>query len=176
MLKVPVEVEVTLRPTVSRPVSLGVRRPSGTRDQFYFRLEIFFRQLQVCNLLYNCFWALPELSLLGRRPAELTAIFYCLIWDSPNLESQVLVFRCHVRAERNFQCYHWEGCMGSMQCNVEFGYQLSICSGTKETTENLDRVGRSQDLQNANWLLASSPALNPWTLTSVPTLCCCVFL
>jgi hypothetical protein len=27
--------------------------------------------------------------------------------------------------------------MGSMQCNVEFGYQFSICSGT---TENLDRV------------------------------------
>jgi hypothetical protein len=24
------------------------------------------------------------------------------------------------------------GSMGSMQCNVEFGYQLSICSGTKE--------------------------------------------
>jgi hypothetical protein len=22
--------------------------------------------------------------------------------------------------------------MGSMQCNVEFGYQLSVCSGTKE--------------------------------------------
>jgi hypothetical protein len=36
--------------------------------------------------------------------------------------------------------------MGSMQCNVEFGYQLSICSGT---TENLDRVGRSQDLPNS---------------------------
>jgi hypothetical protein len=32
--------------------------------------------------------------------------------------------------------------MRSMQCNVEFGYQLSIRSGTKETTENLDRVGR----------------------------------
>jgi hypothetical protein len=36
------EVEVTLRPTVSRPVILGVRPPSGTRDQF------FFRQLRVC--------------------------------------------------------------------------------------------------------------------------------
>jgi hypothetical protein len=46
-----VEVEVTLRPTVSRPASLGVRRPSGTRDQFYFLLEIFFRQLRVCNFV-----------------------------------------------------------------------------------------------------------------------------
>jgi hypothetical protein len=25
----------------------------------------------VCNLLYNCFWALPEQSLLSRIPAEL---------------------------------------------------------------------------------------------------------
>jgi hypothetical protein len=56
----------------------------GTRDQFVFLLEISFRQLQVCyfvapsltrarvcNLLYNCFWALPEQSLLVRNPAEL---------------------------------------------------------------------------------------------------------
>jgi hypothetical protein len=55
-------------------------------------LEIFFRQLRVCyfvapsltrgrvcNLLYNCFWSLPEQSLLARSAAELTAIFYCLI-------------------------------------------------------------------------------------------------
>jgi hypothetical protein len=68
-------VEVKLRPTVSRPVRLGVRRPSGTRDQFFFLLEISFRQLRVCyfvapslmrglvrNVLYNCFWALPEHS------------------------------------------------------------------------------------------------------------------
>jgi hypothetical protein len=33
---------------------------------------------------------------------------------------------------RIFLCYHCEGCMWSMQCNMEFGYQLSICSGTKE--------------------------------------------
>jgi hypothetical protein len=43
-----VEVEVKLRPTVILPVRLGIRRPSGTRDQFFFLLEIFFRQLQVC--------------------------------------------------------------------------------------------------------------------------------
>jgi hypothetical protein len=43
-----VKVNVTLRPTVSRPVRLDVRRPSGTRDQFFFLLEILFRQLRVC--------------------------------------------------------------------------------------------------------------------------------
>jgi hypothetical protein len=93
---VEVEVEVNLRQTVSRPVCLVIRRPSGTRDQFFFPLEISFRQLRVCyfvapsltrgrvcNLLYNCFWALPEQSLLGRSPAEPTAICYCLILDSP---------------------------------------------------------------------------------------------
>jgi hypothetical protein len=40
--------EVNLRPTVSRPVYPGVRRPSGTRDQFFFLFEISFRQLRVC--------------------------------------------------------------------------------------------------------------------------------
>jgi hypothetical protein len=90
LVEVEVEVEVNLRPTVSRPVRLGVRRPSGTTDQFFFLLEISFRQPRVCyfvapsltggrvcSLLYNCFWALPEKSLLARSPAELTTIFYC---------------------------------------------------------------------------------------------------
>jgi hypothetical protein len=34
------EVDVNLRPTVSRPVCLGVGPPSGTRDQIFFLLEI----------------------------------------------------------------------------------------------------------------------------------------
>jgi hypothetical protein len=42
------EVEVNLRPKVSRPVCLGVRSPSGTFDQFFFLLEIRFRHLRVC--------------------------------------------------------------------------------------------------------------------------------
>jgi hypothetical protein len=89
---VEVEAEVNLRPTVSRPVCPGVRRPSGTCDQFFFLLEISFRHLRLCYFvapsltrgesviyLYSCFRTLPEQSLLGRSPAELTAIFYCLI-------------------------------------------------------------------------------------------------
>jgi hypothetical protein len=91
---------------VSRPVRLGVRPPSGARDQFFFHLEIFFRQLRVCyfvapslkrgrvcNLLYNCFYAFPEQSLLRRCLAGLKTIFYCPnSWDFPNLEGQVPVF------------------------------------------------------------------------------------
>jgi hypothetical protein len=33
---------------------------------------------------------------------------------------------------RNSLCYHWKGWMWCMQCNVEYGYQLSIFFGTKE--------------------------------------------
>jgi hypothetical protein len=43
-MNIEVEVEVKLRPTVSRP-RLGVRHPSETRDNFFFLLEISFRQL-----------------------------------------------------------------------------------------------------------------------------------
>jgi hypothetical protein len=41
------EVEVNLRPRVIRSVCFGVRRPSGTCDQFFFLLQIFYRQLRV---------------------------------------------------------------------------------------------------------------------------------
>jgi hypothetical protein len=41
-----VKVEVTLRPSVSRPICLGVRAP-GNRDQFFFLLDDFFRHFRV---------------------------------------------------------------------------------------------------------------------------------
>jgi hypothetical protein len=113
-----VRVRVTLRLTVSQSVCLGVEPNLVQLTRVCFLLEISFRQLQVCNFVapsltrglvckllyncfwalpeqsllgrspaelvstetpYNCFWALPEQSLLGRSPAELTALFYCLI-------------------------------------------------------------------------------------------------
>jgi hypothetical protein len=47
-IQVKVKVKVLLRPTVSWPVRLGISHPSATRDQLFFLLEIFFRQLRVC--------------------------------------------------------------------------------------------------------------------------------
>jgi hypothetical protein len=104
------EPEVNLRPTVSRPVYLSVRHPSGTRDQFFFLLEISFRHLhvyyfvahsltrgRVCNLLYNCFWSLPDHSLLGRSSTELTASRYFSIKSllSCTHESEWTPFQTH---------------------------------------------------------------------------------
>jgi hypothetical protein len=94
-LKNEFEVEVNLRPTVSRPVYLGVGRSSGTRDQFFFLLEISFRQSRlcyfvapsltrgrVCNLLYNCFWV--------DVPQNSRSYFTVSSETPPNLEGQVL--------------------------------------------------------------------------------------
>jgi hypothetical protein len=64
----------------------------------------------------------------------------------PSEKFQFDIRRCTLR--RNFSCYHWEGCMRSMQCNVKFGYQLSICSGTAET-RGKPWVGRLQGLPDA---------------------------
>jgi hypothetical protein len=64
------EVKVKLRPTVSRPVRLGVRRPSGTRDQLFFLLLIFFRQLRVCYFVVPSLtrgWICNLLLLLPRQ-------------------------------------------------------------------------------------------------------------
>jgi hypothetical protein len=90
------QLKVILRPTVCRPVRLGVRCPSGTRDQFLFLLEIVFRQLQVCYFVAssltrrrvcNLMLMLVLASAVPRdsRPYFLLSQF----WRLPNLEGQV---------------------------------------------------------------------------------------
>jgi hypothetical protein len=53
----------------------------------------------------------------------------------------------------------------SARCNL--GTNSVFALGMRKTTENLDRIGRSQDLPDANCLLAGSSAFNAQILTLV---------
>jgi hypothetical protein len=56
-LKVKVEDEVILLPTVSRPVCYDIRSPSGTRDQFFFHFhDNYFQRVAVS------YWGAPSLT------------------------------------------------------------------------------------------------------------------
>jgi hypothetical protein len=83
-MKVNIEVEVNLWPTVCRPVCLGVRRPSVAHDQNFFRsddcgfLDVgypLWREDGSVIYSCSCFWAFPEQSLLGWSPTELRPYF-----------------------------------------------------------------------------------------------------
>jgi hypothetical protein len=87
-----VKVKVILRPTVSRSIRLGVRHPSGNRDQFFpFSLWLFLIEFRVCW----CGGALSEEKsglyfsvFAGTHEHSLLSLFLRL----PNLEGQVPVF------------------------------------------------------------------------------------
>jgi hypothetical protein len=104
-----IEVEINLRPTVSRqPVLVsGSHLDPMTRFLFsVWRLRVSWCGASsptrgwVRNLLVQLL-----LGLSGPSPSELTIIFYCLIWDSLNLEGQVPVFISP--RNRVAQLYSW---------------------------------------------------------------------
>jgi hypothetical protein len=90
------EVEVNLRPRVSRPACPGVRRPSWTRDQFFFLLEISFRQLRlcyfvdpsltrgrVCNLLVQLLLGLARSVTLGSKSSQNSLPYFTVSSETP---------------------------------------------------------------------------------------------
>jgi hypothetical protein len=49
-----------------------------------------------------------------------------------------------------FQCYRWEGSCEACSATWNLGTNSAFALGPRKTTENPDRVGRSQDLSDAN--------------------------
>jgi hypothetical protein len=98
------KVKAILRPTVNRPACPGIRRPSGTRDKFFFNL--YGNCIQTLSgllllgtlsdvktsLICSCCWASPAQPFSGPRPAGLMILFYSLNSETPpSLEDQVPV-------------------------------------------------------------------------------------
>jgi hypothetical protein len=95
-----VKVKVMLRPTVSRPVCLGVKPPLSLKTRFLLLSDISGFIDVGCPLwredgsvFYNCCRSSPAQSFSGTSPTGLMTRFYCLRFETrPTCRARSIFF------------------------------------------------------------------------------------